>query len=1084
MYQCLANSVYGQFLQRLFPGQLPSVKKNAFNVVFALDLTQPKTVAQDLELLQTLVRRLVPVRFGIVPLAADGKTASQLRVMYYLKEAYGLSAMLKYMEQAAEDGDLTKPSKSVFEDVVATSELRKRHVAFSFDKVLEDEAMVRAGWEGAINYAARLALSGPEPPIFVNGMAVPYAENWMQSLSQQVGVDMQVLQQGIFEGDIKEGDNLAEVFLKSASTHRDPLLIPEDTKDIRIINLADFFNNHQSALSTAKPFRISNTVKASKRNSLVVVADFNGHHGAELVANAATFAAQHEDVEVRFVQNAADKIDAKAIKQIQDLINDEHLYGSTEQKEQIGTFLTGSLATQATELPEGEAVAAALGLSSGETGILFNGRSIGPIGASRTLKSSDLDTLYEYETNFRRTPTVTALEDLGIEDQLKGLFAIPKLASTVALSVVSDLPEGIFDTSTGPRTSVFTKWGSDATCVKLGDEDTTSIQLTAVVDPASELAQRWVPLLHTLAGLDGVSLQLFLNPRDTLEELPVKRFYRHVLQAAPEFASDGSIMGPAAHFVGIPENALLTMGLEVPPSWLVSAKESVHDLDNIKLNSLKGAQHLYALYELESILVEGHSRDVTLKNPPRGAQLSLATGNDPDFGGTIVMANLGYIQFKANPGVYTLALKDGASKAIFSLDSAGTMGYDAATGDDNNQVSLHSFKGATIFPRLSRRPGQEKKDVLEYSTSTSVEDLAVQGAGMVDELLAQAGLPSVKAGDFLMKGMQLGQSILGKAGLQAPSSGKRHADINIFSVASGHLYERMLNIMTVSVMRHTNKTVKFWFIEQFLSPSFKTFLPTMAAEYGFEYEMVAFKWPHWLRAQTEKQRIIWGYKILFLDVLFPLDLDKVIFVDADQIVRTDMHSLVTHDLEGAPYGFTPMCDSRTEMEGFRFWKQGYWKNFLRGLPYHISALYVVDLKRFRAIAAGDRLRQQYHALSADPQSLSNLDQDLPNHMQVSGLPIHSLPQEWLWCETWCSDEALADARTIDLCNNPQTKEPKLDRARRQVPEWTVYDDEIAALAKRARGRGDAAVEGVIGGPEAATAAAKSSDKVAQKKDEL
>merc|ERR1711939_1262083 len=154
--------------------------------------------------------------------------------------------------------------------------------------------------------------------------------------------------------------------------------------------------------------------------------------------------------------------------------------------------------------------------------------------------------------------------------------------------------------------------------------------------------------------------------------------------------------------------------------------------------------------------------------------------------------------------------------------------------------------------------------------------------------------------------------------------------------------------------------------------------------------------------------------ILFLDVLFPLSLDKVIFVDADQIVRTDMIELVNHDLKGAPYGFTPMCDSRTEMEGFRFWKQGYWEKFLRGLPYHISALYVVDLKRFRQIAAGDRLRQQYHQLSADPGSLSNLDQDLPNNMQ--------------------------------------TKEPKLERARRQVPEWTVYDEEIASLARRTLGQ--------------------------------
>lgn len=39
-----------------------------------------------------------------------------------------------------------------------------------------------------------------------------------------------------------------------------------------------------------------------------------------------------------------------------------------------------------------------------------------------------------------------------------------------------------------------------------------------------------------------------------------------------------------------------------------------------------------------------------------------------------------------------------------------------------------------------------------------------------------------------------------------------------------------------------------------------------------------------------------------------------------------------------------------------------------------SALYVVDLKKFRKIAAGDRLRGQYQGLSQDPNSLSNLDQ--------------------------------------------------------------------------------------------------------------
>ena len=113
------------------------------------------------------------------------------------------------------------------------------------------------------------------------------------------------------------------------------------------------------------------------------------------------------------------------------------------------------------------------------------------------------------------------------------------------------------------------------------------------------------------------------------------------------------------------------------------------------------------------------------------------------------------------------------------------------------------------------------------------------------------------------------------------------------------------------------------------------FLPHFAEAYGFEYELVTYKWPSWLRAQKEKQRIIWAYKILFLDVLFPMDLKKVIFVDADQIVRTDLKELVDLDLHGAPYGYTPMGDDNPDTEGFRFWKTGYWHDFLRGLPYHI-----------------------------------------------------------------------------------------------------------------------------------------------------
>ena len=88
----------------------------------------------------------------------------------------------------------------------------------------------------------------------------------------------------------------------------------------------------------------------------------------------------------------------------------------------------------------------------------------------------------------------------------------------------------------------------------------------------------------------------------------------------------------------------------------------------------------------------------------------------------------------------------------------------------------------------------------------------------------------------------------------------------------------LLRIMMLSVTKRTSGPVKFWLVENFLSPQFKMTIGQVAKEAGFEVALVTYKWPSWLRRQTEKQRIIWGYKILFLDVLFPLHVPKIITV--------------------------------------------------------------------------------------------------------------------------------------------------------------------------------------------------------------
>src|SRR5687768_12123842 len=83
--------------------------------------------------------------------------------------------------------------------------------------------------------------------------------------------------------------------------------------------------------------------------------------------------------------------------------------------------------------------------------------------------------------------------------------------------------------------------------------------------------------------------------------------------------------------------------------------------------------------------------------------------------------------------------------------------------------------------------------------------------------------------------------------------------IHVFSVATGHLYERFLRIMVLTVLKNTKNPVKFWFLANYLSPRFIDVIPAMATKYNFQYELVTYKWPAWLNKQTEKQRIIWAY---------------------------------------------------------------------------------------------------------------------------------------------------------------------------------------------------------------------------------
>ncbi|XP_044293779.1 UDP-glucose:glycoprotein glucosyltransferase 2 isoform X3 [Varanus komodoensis] len=801
--------------------------------------------------------------------------------------------------------------------------------------------------------------------------------------------------------------------------------VPIDTKDLSTFSFLD---------SQDKAFVMSENMKyVTKKDDNVIypvtiwiVADFDKPDGRQLLSNALKHLKTSSHIQLGVVHNPAAKITedgtvmARAIsaafltqknaslKTFLAHILKEEIAQSLATGTKIKKFLLPGMNgdafekkynTMGTELIKVHQMFCqeVLKLLPGQMATVSNGRIIGPIEANE-FSVEDFDLLEKVTLT-----TATAKIKILVKEMALG----SKRGSNLVMKVnalLSSLPK--MDT----RHDI--EFLDDQHSVLKVDPQQSEpfFDIVGIVDPLTREAQQLSHLLFVLGQIVNMRVRLFMNCRSKLSELPLKSFYRFVLEPELTIGTNNIFpYPPGATFFEMPESPLLTLNMITPESWLVEAVNSSYDLDNIHLKEVDGV--VSAEYELEYLLLEGRCFDVSNRQPTYGLQFTLGTRNNPVKVDTIVMANLGYFQLKANPGAWILRLREGRSEEIYEIFKHE--GTDSSGVSEEVIVVLNSFKSKIIEVQVQKKPDEINENLLNDQEDDEGSMISFSGA------------------------------------TQTTEKGKKMDILNIFSVASGHLYERFLRIMMLSVLRHTKTPVKFWFLKNYLSPTFKEVIPQMAEEYGFQYELVQYKWPQWLHQQTEKQRIIWGYKILFLDVLFPLAVDKIIFVDADQIVRSDLKELRDTDLKGAPYGYTPFCDSRKEMDGYRFWKSGYWASHLGKRKYHISALYVVDLKRFRKIAAGDRLRGQYQALSKDPNSLSNLDQDLPNNM-IHQVAIKSLPQEWLWCETWCSDESKHKAKTIDLCNNPKTKEPKLEAAIRIVPEWTEYDSEIQKLINRIR----------------------------------
>ena len=171
-----------------------------------------------------------------------------------------------------------------------------------------------------------------------------------------------------------------------------------------------------------------------------------------------------------------------------------------------------------------------------------------------------------------------------------------------------------------------------------------------------------------------------------------------------------------ALFTELPLDPIYTLATDVPQAWLVRPRQAPHDLDNIQLYAIPPkdrANGIHAIFGLDYLVIEGHARDTLTSVPPRGLQLQLTTNGSAVIADTQVVANLGYLQFRAKPGVFQLEIRPGRGREVFTMESAGNSGWDSPGVDEvGSEITLTNFDGLTLYPRMARIPGMEKEDVL------------------------------------------------------------------------------------------------------------------------------------------------------------------------------------------------------------------------------------------------------------------------------------------------------------------------------------------------------------------------------------
>lgn len=785
------------YLRPLYPGQFHTIRHNLWNLVLVLDMASISSLENIAGSISTMVQRGLPFRFGIVPMYTPGKEDISLqmaRLVAFVVKTYGRAQANGFFAEIIRK---TTPSptqsarvdldtaRAAYDLLAAGSE----KIAIPFDKVIEFGTDVEPKIEA---YTQRLLATKDENPqghLFINGHHVPMSGQWTMAVQSVTGAQLANFQEALIQGETPSDLSTFFYDLPSTAGRRNKLIQPSQGEyKLKVFSLPELFRDEPTG-KLASQFLYPRGASRGSPLTTWVVGDLDSPDSIRVIRDAIRHLHNGNAASrLGFVHITGDS-EARRMRLGPSTILYQLYAQSTLQNmepEAVLRMLEGDFAIKEEQLSKvdldadepdpaaqfgafGKQLRTRLGLKSTQPHLLVNGRLVGPLTES-TFLAEDFAGLETYELRKRVTPVFdllkTMFDDVQAFDRATEANLIASVSSVVAAAYQTP-EEGIFLVPTAaPRTRYYERLDNGALSFHLGDQENALLHIAVILDPISEVAQKWSSLLQTISKMDNVAVSVYLEPSPEMTEVNLKRFYRYSLHHKLRFDVDGQQTQGLITFEDLPGSPIFTLALDTPPAWVTSPASSPFDLDNLVLGNIH--QPITVHFQLKQLLIEGHARDAT-QAPPRGLQLQLTKNGLEVAGDTQVMANLGYFQFKAMPGAYDLTIRPGRGTEVFKLDSVGADGWDSlAVNVTGSTVFLDSLEGVTLLPRFERQPGMEEANVL---VEPPVEKTVV-----IDVW-----------GRF--------KSMVGLSGLVSDPRSK-HADINIFTVASGLLYEVSLSART------------------------------------------------------------------------------------------------------------------------------------------------------------------------------------------------------------------------------------------------------------------------------------------------